>query len=712
MNLRDPQWYENRELSWAEFNHRVLEEATDERNPLLERLKFLAIVSSNLDEFYMVRVAGVMKQVAAGVREPRADGYTPLDLLDRLRRRLHRMVDEQYTHAREVVFPALRTAGIRVLQPTELSPQQTAAADEFFTREVFPVLAPLAIDPGHPLPFLRNLSLNLVVTLRQPWVQGAPPLMAVIEVPHVVKRFVPLPSAPGQRDLLLLEDLIAPRVERLFNGYQVLRVTPFRVTRNADLNIDEDEAEDLLRAIEAELRERERGNPVRLEIRHDVDPLALQFLVRELGLTQDDAYVVDGPLNLKDFFAVAGLPGFDSLRDRPFVAPIVPALRAMDEGIFARIRRGDILLHHPYDSFSSVVDFVEQAAVDPDVLALKLTLYRTSGDSPIVHALQRAAENGKQVSALVELKARFDEGNNISWARQLEEAGVHVVYGLLGLKTHCKVLCAVRRDRDRIRQYIHLGTGNYHPSTAKLYTDLGLLTCDPEIGEDVCQLFNILTGYSEFPQWHKLAVAPRDLKKKLLRLIAREAEQSSRAHPGRIIAKCNAVIEPLVMRALYEASQAGVQIDLVCRGICGIRPGLEGISENIRVRSVVGRFLEHSRIYYFGNAGNPEVYCASADLMDRNLDRRIETMFPVQDPALRSRIVNEVLALALADNVKARELQPDGTWVRVPHHPGEPEVNSQEEFLRLALEQAPLGQTKLGAGARFLLQRLAKTKRG
>ena len=615
MDLRNPALYGNREVSWMEFNQRVLDEALDEHNPWLERLKFLAIVASNLDEFFMVRVAGVMQQVAAGVDEVKQDGLTPTELLGRLRVRIHQMVDDQYQIARETVLPAIRDAGLRLLRPDELTPDQQAAVEHYFVREVFPVLTPLAIDPGHPLPRIRNLSLNLAVTLRQPWITGAPPLMAVVEVPEVLDRFVPLPSADGQRDFILLEDVIAPRVGKIFRGFEVMRCSAFRITRNSDLNFDEEEAEDLLRAIEQELRERERGNPVRIEIQAGYDELGLQFLIRELGLTREDVFIIDGPLNLKQFFGITGVPGFDNLRYRPYVAPVVPALRERDEDIFARIRRGDILMHHPYDSFASVVDFIEQAALDDDVVAIKMTLYRTSGDSPIVKALQLAAENGKQVSALVELKARFDEGNNINWARSLEEAGVHVVYGLIGLKTHCKVIGVVRRERDGMRRYCHLGTGNYHPSTARLYTDLGLLTCDESLGEDVSQLFNILTGYSEFPKWNKLAVAPRDLKKRLIALIEREAEQSTASHPGRIICKINAVIEPLVMRALYRASQAGVQIDLICRGICGVVPGIPHVSETIRVRSIIGRYLEHSRIYYFGNRGNPEVYLASADLM-------------------------------------------------------------------------------------------------
>ncbi len=711
MDLKSPSLYINRELSWLEFNQRVLDEAMAEENPLLERLKFLAIVSSNLDEFFMVRVAGVQQQVSAGVDDNKQDGCRPVELLERLRARCQRMVAEQYQIARETVLPRLRRAGIRLLKSDELNDIQTAEIERYFASEVFPILTPLAIDPGHPLPELRNLSLNLVVTLRQPWVTGAPPLMALVEVPKVLDRFVPLPSGrDGGRDFILLEDLIAPRVGQLFLGYQVLSCVPFRITRNADLNLAEDEAEDLLRAIEQELRERDRGNPVRIEVQAGCDPMAMGFLLREMGLSREDVHLIDGPLNLKDFFALSGLPGFDELRFRPFVPPVVPALRETGEDIFARIRRGDILLHHPYESFSSVVDFVEQAAVDPEVMAVKMTLYRTSGDSPIVRALQLAAENGKQVSALVELKARFDEGANINWARQLEEAGVHVVYGLLGLKTHCKVLGVVRRERDGIRLYCHLGTGNYHPSTAKLYTDLGLLTCDPEIGEDVTQLFNILTGYSEFPKWRKIAVAPRDLKRRVIQLIEHEAELAKAKRPGRVIAKVNALIEPEVIRALYKASRAGVRIDIICRGICGLVPGVPEVSETIRIRSIVGRFLEHSRIFYFGNDGDPKVFLASADWMDRNLNRRIETMFPVQAPALRDRIINEILGLHLADTVKARELRSDGSWARVTRPADQPEINSQEEFIRLALSQAPLGEAKLGAGARLLLQRLTSTK--
>ncbi|MBI2298660.1 MAG: polyphosphate kinase 1 [Armatimonadetes bacterium] len=696
----------NRELGWLEFNHRVMEEAALEDNPLLERLKFLAIVSSNLDEFFMVRVAVVQQQVSAGVTE-KGEGIAPPELLEKLRERCHEMIDEQYRLYREELEPRLRAEGIRLRGPDELSDQQRAAVNRHFAGEVFPVLSPLAIDPGHPVPRIRNLGLNLLVTLQQPWMAAGPPLMAVVEVPGVLKRLVPLPGETGGRDYILLEDVIRPRVGMLFPGFRVQSCAAFRVTRNSDLNFDEEEADDLLAAIEKELRERERGNPVRMEVQAGCDPFGLEFLRRELGLSPADIYTLDGPLNLTDFFPLTGLDGFAHLRDRPFVPPVVPALRESSKDIFETIRRGDILLHHPYDSFSSVVEFVDCAADDPDVLAIKQTLYRTSGDSPIIRALSRAAENGKQVSVLVELKARFDEGNNITWARLLEESGAHVVYGLIGLKTHCKVICVVRRERDGIRRYCHLGTGNYNPATARLYTDIGMFTCRPDLGEDVTHLFNILTGYSEYGEWQKLSVAPRHLKAKLIELIDREAARSTPQRPGRIVAKVNAVIEPKVIEALYRASQAGVSIDLISRGICGLVPGVPGVSETIRVRSIVGRFLEHSRIYYFHNGGDEEVYLASADLMDRNLNRRIETMFPVEDEALKQRLIGEIVRLNLADNVKAWELHSDTTWTRVQRRDGEPPVNCQEQLIQLALSQAPLGEAKLGAGARFLMQRMA-----
>ncbi len=706
MARRRPELYINRELSWLEFNQRVLEEGWDERNPLLERLKFLAIVSSNLDEFYMVRVSGVQQQVAAGVGPRGPEKVRPEVLLEQLRRRIRRMVDEQYRCAREEVLPALRSAGLRLLRHDELNAEQRAAVEELFRSEVFPVLSPMGIDPGHPMPFIRNLTLNLLVGLKAADDQR----LAIVEVPEVIPRLVPLP-ADGTSDFMLLEELIAPRVGELFGGWEVTSCGAFRLTRNGDLNIDEEEAEDLLVAIEQELRERERGAPVRLEVAADCDPSAVERLCGELGIGAADLVLVDGPLNLKELWPLTSTPGFDHLRDKPFAPQVIPALREADESLFAVIRRGDLLFHHPYDSFDSIVEFVRQAADDPRVLAIKQTLYRTSGDSPVIAALQRAAENGKQVSALVELKARFDEGNNINWARQLEEVGVHVVYGLIGLKTHCKVLLVVRRDRDRIRSYVHLGTGNYHPSTAKLYTDLGLLTCDDDLAADVQNLFNIITGFGEFPAWRKLAVAPRDLKPRLLAMLAREAEHARAGRPARFCAKVNAVIEPDIIDALYAASQAGVEIELICRGICGLVPGLPGVSETIRVRSIVGRFLEHSRIYYFANGGAEEVYLASADLMDRNLNRRIETMFPILQPDLRRRVVDEVLGLALRDTAKARLLQPDGTWRPIEPPPGEPALSSQEEFMRLAIEQAPFGETRLGAGARFILQRLRGGRR-
>ncbi|MBI5833906.1 MAG: polyphosphate kinase 1 [Armatimonadetes bacterium] len=709
MDLKDARLYINREQSWLEFNHRVLEEASDPHNPLLEQLKFLAIVSSNLDEFFMVRVAGVMSQVHAGVTRAKGTDPSPPALLAAIRRRTQRMVREQYQRLREGVLPGLRAEGLRLLALTELTAEQREAADRFFRERAFPVLSPLAIDPAHPVPHLHNMSLNLIVALEGPANGEACGPLAFVEVPAVLPRFVPLPSADGQRDFIALGSLIAAHLGELFLGYGVRSATLFRVTRDADLNIDEDDAEDLLRDIEQALRERDRGRPVRLEIEAGCDTESLAYLQRTLELGDDDTYVIDGPLNLKDFFALAGTPGFDRLRYRSFLPRITLDADGQDD-LFAAIRRRPIFMHHPFDSFATVVEFLRQAADDPDVLAIKMTLYRTSGDSPVVQALARAAENGKQVAALVELKARFDEGSNIRWARALEQAGVHVVYGLVGLKTHCKVVSVVRREREGLRFYVHLGTGNYHPQTARLYTDCGLLTCDQAIGEDVSQLFNILTGYSQFPTWRKLAVAPEDLKKRVIELIRAEAELARSGVGGQVIAKCNAIIEPDVIEALYEASMAGVQIDLISRGICGLVPGVKGVSETIRVRSIVGRFLEHSRVFCFGNGGDPKLYMASADWMERNLNRRIETMFPIEDPALRDHIIRDILMVYLADNAKARLLQSDGSWVRPARAVDAPLLNAQEEFLRLSAQSDPSRTVrKFGASSRFLARGAART---
>jgi len=683
--LDDPALFINRELSWLEFNQRVLEEALDESEPLLERLKFLSIVSSNLDEFFMVRVAGLKRQVRSQTVQRGPDGLTAEEQLQAIAARCHAMVREQYRCLREKILPGLARQGIVYHPVASLKPQQLQEVDDYFHRQVFPVLTPLAIDPGHPFPQLRNRSVNLAVVLRSPKILSAPAYLAVVQVPGVLPRIVRL-SGKGY-PFVLLEEVIASQVHELFRGLEVEGCYAFRVTRDSDLNFDEEEAEDLLETIEQELRKREWGDCVRLEVSQDCSDFVMRELFAALGITEQDVYSIAGPLNLCDFMELYQAVDDGKLRYKPYVAPIVPAL-ARQSDIFAALRAGDILLHHPYDSFTSVVDFVEQAAEDPDVLAIKQTLYRAGGDSPIVRALQRAAENGKQVTVLVELKARFDEENNIAWARQLEQAGVHVVYGLVGLKTHCKLLLVVRREEDRLRRYVHLGTGNYNATTARLYTDLGLMTCKLTFGQDVSRLFNILTGYSEFPEWRKLSVAPLDLKDKILAMIDREAKFSKPDHPGRIIAMMNSLVDPDAIRALYRASQAGVEIDLIVRGICCLRPGLPGVSENIRVRSIVGRYLEHPRIFYFGNNGEPEVYLSSADWMPRNFNGRVESMFPIDDPALKQRLIDEILGLALADNVKARVLHPEGHYTRVQPAEGEPRVNFQEELMRRAQAQA------------------------
>ena len=693
LDLDSPAYYINRELSWLEFNHRVLEEALDESAPLLERLKFLAIVSSNLDEFFMVRVAGLKRQGTSATVQRGPDGLTTDQQLTAIADRCHGMVQAQYRCFRDVVRPGLAEHGIRHLSMEELDADQARWVKSYFHRQVFPVLTPLAIDPGHPFPHLRNRSLNLIVTLSrsgQARASGArkPELLAVVQAPSVIPRVLRVPG-PGH-PFVLLEDVIAQQMGELFRGLRVTGCYAFRITRDSDLNIDEDGAEDLLETIEQEVRRREWGDAVRLEVTSRIGETALQELLSSLGITESDTYRVDGPLNLADFMGLYRLPEFNHLRDPVHRAPVVRPLQGVKD-LFAAIRKRDILLHHPFESFQSVVDFIEQAADDPNVLAIKQTLYRTNGDSSIVAALSRAAQNGKQVTALVELKARFDEANNILWARQLERAGVHVVYGLVGLKTHCKALLVVRREagEERLRRYVHLATGNYNESTAKLYTDLGLLTCNLEIGQDISRLFNLLTGFSGFPRWRKIAVAPIGLRERFIAMIRREAAHAAKGRPARVIAQMNSLVDPEVIRALYEASQAGVKIDLIVRGICCLRAKIKGVSDNIRVMSIVGRFLEHSRIYYFHNNGKEEIYLCSGDWMPRNLSRRVEVMFPVDDPALRRKVYEGVLLLRLRDNSRARALRSTGRYVRVRPRKGQPLIDSQALLLQQALVEHP-----------------------
>jgi polyphosphate kinase len=687
--LDDPSLYFNRELSWLEFNRRVLEEAQDPSVPLLERLKFLAIFESNLDEFFMVRVGGLQQKAQVGIAYGSGADRMPVKVqLERIGQTVRQMTAEVYRCLLEDVLPALEKEGIVLRGLKDLTDADRRYLGEFFRREVFPVLTPLAIDPGHPFPHLLNKSLNLAVLLQRP--AHAEKLFAVVQVPAVLRRFVALPNeanGTSKHVFTPLETVIRLHLPELFPGMRIEHATVFRVTRNSDFEIDDDEVEDLLKAIEEEIRKRRRGAAVRLQLEADAPAEVELFLMNALDLEPGDVIRNPGLLDLTGLFQIHGLPGYPHLHDPQFVAQPVPEF-AQATSMWSAIRARDILVHHPYESFGHVVEFIEAAAMDERVLAIKQTLYRTSSDSPVVRALQRAADNGKQVTAVIELKARLDEEHNIVWARELEKSGVHVVFGFIGLKTHCKVALVVRREDDGIRRYVHLATGNYNPQTARIYTDLGYFTCNPDFCEDASALFNYLTGYCELPQWRKLVVAPSRMQAFMIEMIDRETAIQQGGKEGRIIAKINGLLEPLVVQALYRASQAGVKIDLICRGICALRPGVPGVSENIRVFSIVDRFLEHSRIFYFGNGGDPLVYIGSADWMDRNLSRRVEVVFPIEVPELKQRLIREILATSQGDNTKSRELMPDGSYRRVVSKPDQPRVRSQERFLEIAAQNA------------------------
>lgn len=699
----------NRELSWLEFNQRVLEEAGDNNVPLLERLKFLAIVSSNLDEFFMIRVAGLKQQLAGELDEPAADGLTVVEQLASISYRVHRMVADQYQVYREHVRPKLEQAGLAITPAEAWTADELRALNEHFLKEVFPVLTPLAIDPGHPFPRFKNKTLYLAVTFVEGQDAGSP-AYAVLQVPTTSPRLVELWRNGAQKRYALLEDVIAKNVGELFPGLRVASVSPFRVTRNWDLELDEEEAEDLLEAIQQELRRRDRGNAVRVEVALGMNPGFVELLREKLRLDRDDVYEVDGPIHLGDLLGMAGPDVAPDLRDPPAIPQVAAPFRDVDD-LFSVISERDVLLQHPYDSFDSVVEFVSRAADDPKVLAIKQTLYRAGQNSPFVRALARAAEMGKQVTALVELKARFDEENNIQWARTLEESGVHVVYGLIGLKTHAKVCLVVRREATGLRRYVHLSTGNYNASTARLYTDVTFFTARPEFGEDANSLFNLLTGYSAPARWKRLIVAPLGLHESLLALIHREAEHARAGRPARIVAKMNSLVDPDVIDALYAASQVGVQVDLIVRGICCLRPGMPGVSDRIRVFSIVDRFLEHARITMFDNGGAPEVYLASADWMPRNFQRRVEVMWPIEDKSLSTLIRDEILATMLADNVKARVMRPDGYYERRPIAEGEPLLRSQQRFLELSRERARASRMTAASGSPFRLRAAASRGR-
>jgi polyphosphate kinase len=688
-----PEHFINRELSWLEFNARVLEEAEDVNNPLLERVKFLAIFASNLDEFFMVRVAGLREQ-AFGDSPPQdtpADGLTAMEQLERVARRTEQLVNQQYDCWNQSVMPALAKAGIHILSKNDLENIDSKSLNKFFQQSVFPVLTPMAIDPSHPSPRFHNRGLYLAVMLERVGGIGPQRLFAVVQAPQVLPRFVPI-EPDDRQHFVLLDDLIASRLPELFGGYQIVDHATFRVTRDMDINLLEQEADDMLRSIELRLRARQRTEAVRLEISAGMNPALLRMLVSEEDIRggnkpgadgssgYSEVYSIRGPLDMTSLFELVQSIDRPDLRDPPLV-PRPPAGLYHYDDLFAEIAAHDILLHHPYDSFGPVVGFIEQAARDPNVLAIKQTLYRTSGDSPVVRALSEAAENGKHVTALVELKARFDEANNIIWARQMERAGVHVVFGFMDLKTHCKLALVVRREGKKVRRYVHLGTGNYNPATALVYTDLGLFTADKAVADDVSALFNFLTGYSQQHQWQKLVVAPHDLKRRTIELIDEQAQRAREGKRSRIFAKLNALVDRRTIEALYRASQAGVPIELLVRGICSLRPGLPGISDNIRVHSIVDRFLEHSRILVFGEGDKQQVFLSSADWMPRNFVRRVEVMFPVEADDIRRRVVDEIIPTYLSDTHRTRILQADGSYVRAAMPDVEPARRCQVELL-------------------------------
>ena len=684
-DYKKAEYYENRELSWLGFDERILGEARDKTTPLFERLKFLSITASNLDEFFMVRVASLKDMVNAGYTKKDLSGMTPEQQLDAIHDRVHSLVNVQYSTWQRSLLPGLRQAGLCVISDSkELSEEQKTYADHYFMENVYPVLTPMAVDSSRPFPLIVNKTLNLGALLKKKGEKDAELEFATVQVPSVLPRIISIPAGKdGGKAVILLEDVIAGNMDKLFLSYDILCVHPYRIMRNADLTIDEDEASDLLEEIQKQLKKRQWGEAIRLEIEENADKRVLKRLKKELDIHSSDIYEISGPLDLTFLMKMYGLDGFDGLKAPKYTPQTNPAF-LNDDDIFTNIRKGDILLSHPYESFDPVVDFVKTAAKDPKVLAIKQTLYRVSGNSPIIAALAEAADNGKQVSVLVELKARFDEENNINWAKMLEKAGCHVIYGLVGLKTHSKITLVVRREEDGIRRYVHLGTGNYNDSTAKLYTDCGLLTCNPQIGEDATAVFNMLSGYSEPLKWNQLVVAPIWLRKRFMRMIQRETNYAREGRPARIIAKVNSLCDKEIIAALYEASCAGVKIDLIIRGICCLRAGVPNLSENIAVRSIVGNFLEHSRIFYFENDGYPEIYMGSADWMPRNLDRRVEIMFPILDEKLKEKAMH-ILNVQLSDNLKAHVLGPDGIYNKIDRR-GKAAIGAQDTFCKEAVE--------------------------
>ncbi len=684
MDVSKAEYFTNRELSWLDFNYRVLAEARDKTIPLFERLKFLSITSSNLDEFFMIRVASLKDMVNAKYEKPDIAGMTPQMQLEAISKKTHDLVNTQYTTYNRSLKPMLRQNGLMIIDSYEdLSEAQKSYVNQYFQQDVYPVLTPMAVDSSRPFPLIRNKSLNIGALISDKEDESEYDF-ATVQVPSVLPRFIEIPSEEkGQKTLILLEQVIEMNIQKLFLNYKVICAHPYRIMRNADLSIDEEDAADLLKEIQKQLKRRQWGEVIRLEVEDDMDKRLLKILKKAMNVGETSIYRINGPLDLTFLMKVSGMDGYEHLR-YPKYQPQLSKDVNTEEDLFTQIRRKDILLFHPFQSFDTVVDFVRQAAKDPEVLAIKQTLYRVSGNSPIIASLAEAAENGKQVTVLVELKARFDEENNIIWAKKLEKAGCHVIYGLVGLKTHSKITLVVRREEDGIRRYVHLGTGNYNDSTAKMYTDMGLLTCAKPIGEDATAVFNMLSGYSEPLAWNKLVLAPLWLRDRFIELIHQEEVNAREGRPAHIIAKMNSLCDQGIIMALYKASAAGVKIELIIRGICCLKTGIPGISENITVKSIVGNFLEHSRIFYFYNNGWENVFMGSADWMPRNLDRRVEIMFPVEDEACKKQVMH-ILDIQLQDNVKAHYLQPDDTYQK-PDKRGKTLVSSQDYFCQEVME--------------------------
>ena len=686
IDFTSPEYYENRELSWIKFDRRVLNEARDKSIPLLERLKFVSITSSNLDEFFMVRVASLKDMVHAGYKKRDIAGMTATEQLTAINKETRKLVDLQYSTYNRSLIPLLNQKGIYIIDKHEaLTDKQAKFVDQYFMENVYPVVTPMAVDASRPFPLIRNKTLNIAALLLNKKEKGET-VFATVQVPGVLPRIVQIPGEEGAVSYILLEQIIERNIQKLFSNYDILCEYPYRIMRNADLTIDEDEASDLLKEIQNKLKMRQWGEVIRLEVEEKIDKKLLNFLKSELKIASEDIFEINGPIDLTFLMKMYGIDGYDDLRYLPYTPQRVPEIEP-GSCIFDAIRKGDIFLHHPYETFEPVVDFIRQASVDPDVLAIKQTLYRVSGNSPIISSLAQAAENGKQVTVLVELKARFDEEHNIVWAKKLEQAGCHVIYGLVGLKTHSKIALVVRREEDGIRRYVHLGTGNYNDSTAKLYTDCGIFTCKESIGEDATAVFNMLSGYSEPLSWNELILAPYWLRNKFLKLIKRETKYAQHGEDARIVAKMNSLCDPGIIAALYEASASGVKIDLIVRGICCLKVGIPGVSENITVRSIVGNFLEHSRIFYFHNGGDSEIYMGSADWMPRNLDRRVEIIFPVIEEELKKKAYH-ILEVELMDNVKAHILGADGEYDKIDKR-GKVLINSQEQFCKEAKMAVP-----------------------